>query len=364
MTRPSFPSFPGPHRYPPKLRPGDRVAVVSPSWAGPVFFPHVFELGLERLKTVLDLEPVEYPTTRQAGASPAERAADLNEAWADPDIKAVLATIGGHDQIKVLPHLDAETIAGHPKPFLGFSDSTNLLLYLWDLGVVGYHGGGVMAHLARGGALHPVTLASLRAALFEGGGGEWELAPVAAMGDEDPDWRDPGSTAREPPMRPAEPWSWHGPAVRVTGPAWGGSWETIDMHLRVGRWLAEPDAYDGAVLVLETSEEQPDATQLHRSLVAMGERGFLQRFAAVLHARPKAWSAARPRPVAERAHYAAEQLAAVLDAVTEYHPGDGDTPGIPVVGNLDLGHTDPQVVVPMGGPVTVDLVEGRISLRY
>ena len=53
--------------------------------------------------------PVEYPSTRHVGASAEERANDLNAAFADPDIKAVMAVIGGDDQITVLPHLDADT---------------------------------------------------------------------------------------------------------------------------------------------------------------------------------------------------------------------------------------------------------------
>src|SRR5215470_5875286 len=84
---------------PAKLRPGDPVAVVSPSWAAPGRFPGVHEVAMRRLKEEIGLEPVEYPTTRQLGASPQARAGDLMSAFADPSIKAVLATIGGDDQI-------------------------------------------------------------------------------------------------------------------------------------------------------------------------------------------------------------------------------------------------------------------------
>jgi muramoyltetrapeptide carboxypeptidase LdcA involved in peptidoglycan recycling len=65
---------------PPKLRTGDRVAVVSPSFAAPAAFPAVHELALRRIVEDLGLEPVEYPTTRQLGASAPARAADLMEA--------------------------------------------------------------------------------------------------------------------------------------------------------------------------------------------------------------------------------------------------------------------------------------------
>src|SRR6266508_402891 len=137
--------------YPPRPSPGDRVAVVSPSAGLPQVFPEVYELGLRRLREELDLVPVEYPTTRVLGTPPKDRARDLHAAFADPSITAVLATIGGDDQITVLRHLDSALLQANPKPFFGYSDNTNLLNHLWSLGIVGYHGGSVMVHLGRCG---------------------------------------------------------------------------------------------------------------------------------------------------------------------------------------------------------------------
>jgi muramoyltetrapeptide carboxypeptidase LdcA involved in peptidoglycan recycling len=69
-------------------------------------FPEVHEIGMRVLRDQFGLIPVEYPTTRQVDASAQERARDLMAAFADPTVRAVLATIGGDDQITVLPHLD------------------------------------------------------------------------------------------------------------------------------------------------------------------------------------------------------------------------------------------------------------------
>ncbi|MDA1358926.1 LD-carboxypeptidase [Glycomyces luteolus] len=110
-----------PH-YPPKPVPGDQVAIVSPSSGLPALLPLPYELGLRRLRESFGLVPVEYPGTRRWGASPAERAADLHAAFADPTVKAVISSVGGDDQITVLPHLDRDLIAANPKPFFGFSD--------------------------------------------------------------------------------------------------------------------------------------------------------------------------------------------------------------------------------------------------
>ena len=64
--------FSGPMRslvHPPKARPGDKVAVLSPSFAAPAVAPEVHEQALRRLRDVTGLVPVEYPTTRRLGAS-------------------------------------------------------------------------------------------------------------------------------------------------------------------------------------------------------------------------------------------------------------------------------------------------------
>jgi muramoyltetrapeptide carboxypeptidase LdcA involved in peptidoglycan recycling len=152
--------------YPRKPVPGSRVAVVSPSAGLPAVFPAPFELGLRRLRDEFELEPVEYPTTRTMDASLTARADDLHAAFADPDIAAIITSIGGDDQLKLLAHLDPELLRANPKPFFGYSDNTNLLHLLWSVGIVGYHGCAVMVQLGRAGAMHPMTAASLRQALF------------------------------------------------------------------------------------------------------------------------------------------------------------------------------------------------------
>ena len=80
---------------PPKARRGERIAVLSPSFAAAGAFPGVHEQAMCRLAEVTGLIPVEYPTTRKVGATSAERAADINAAFADPAIRGILAVVGG-----------------------------------------------------------------------------------------------------------------------------------------------------------------------------------------------------------------------------------------------------------------------------
>ncbi|RZU51731.1 muramoyltetrapeptide carboxypeptidase LdcA involved in peptidoglycan recycling [Krasilnikovia cinnamomea] len=340
-------------RTPPKLSPGDRVAVVSPSFAAPAEFPDLHEQAMRRLRDDFGLEPVEYPTTRQLGAAPAERARDLMAAYADPGIRAVLATIGGDDQITVLPHLDPAPFQADPKPFFGYSDNTNLLIWLWHHGVAAYHGGSTMVHVARGAGPHPVSAGSLRAALFTPG--DLEITPVEEFSDEELSWHDPASLTSSLPHVPSPGWVWHQPDRVVTAPTWGGNLEILHWQLAADRWIRPVDDYAGCVLLLETSEEMPPDTEVFRILRNAGERGLLAQFPAILVGTAKASSFSAPRPPEERARYRDEQREAVLRALRDYHPE------AMVVFGVDFGHTDPQWILPYGGSVTVDGPARRIT---
>ncbi|GAA2148452.1 LD-carboxypeptidase [Kitasatospora kazusensis] len=342
--------------YPAKPRPGDRVAVLSPASGLPEVLPLPFELGLRRLVEEYGLVPVEYPTTRRLGATAGERAADLHAAFADPQIKAIVTSIGGDDQITVLPHLDAELIRANPKPFFGFSDNTNLLMYLSNLGIVGYHGASVMTQFGRPGAMHPLTEASARAALFTSG--EFELTPSPETNDVERRWEDPETFESAPVMEPAGGWSWHNADRVVEGAAWGGCVEVLAQLLMADREIRPADEYAGGVLFLETSEMLPGAEEVYRVLRSMGERGLLRQFPALLMGRARAWSFDKPNDAAGRERYRAGQRAAVLRALAEYAP---DTMA---VFDVDLGHTDPQVVIPYGGLVRVDGPARRIAVVY
>ena len=96
-----------------KLQKGDTVAVVSPSWGGPNVFPHVYESGIEALKE-LGLKIKEYPSSKKDPdflyKNPEFRAKDINDAFADNEVSAVIATIGGDDSVRILPFIDVDII--------------------------------------------------------------------------------------------------------------------------------------------------------------------------------------------------------------------------------------------------------------
>ncbi len=342
--------------HPPKARPGDKVAVVSPSFAAPAVAPAVHEQAMRRLTEVTGLVPVEYPTTRRLGASSQDRAADLNAAFADPEIRAVLATVGGEDQITVVPHLDADLVHADPKPFLGYSDNTNLLSWLWTLGVAGFYGGSTQVHLGPGPAVDPCHRAALRAALLTG-----ERIQVTDPGESEDigkDWADPAALTAYGDREQTDPWTWAGPAATVTGRTWGGCIEVVQWILTAGRFPANPTVLDGGVLLLETSEELIPSREFGWILRTLGERGLLAAVDAVLIARPPASSFDKQPAAAERAAHRAEQCHVAIDTIGRYNPGAVVCVGVP------FGHTRPQWILPYGGQITVDGAQRKIWAEY
>jgi muramoyltetrapeptide carboxypeptidase LdcA involved in peptidoglycan recycling len=342
--------------HPPKARPGDKVAVVSPGFAAPAVAPAVHEQALQRLAQVTGMVPVEYPTTRRLDATPDDRAADLDAAFGDPEIRAVLATIGGDDQITVIRHLDPELVRADPKPFLGYSDNTNLLNWLWGHGVAAFHGGSSQVQLGAGPAVDDVHGRSLRAALLEGG--RLQITEPGESEDHGVDWSLPQALTSYGDREPTEPWTWAGPQRTVTGPTWGGCIEVLQWILTAGRFPDDPSILDGGVLLLESSEDLIPASEFGYITRSLGERGLLQAVDAVVVARASASTNEREATPEERRRHRSEQRDTAVETIARYNPDAVVVVGVP------FGHTRPQWILPYGGTMIVDARERQVWADY
>lgn len=344
---------------PPAMAPGDSVAVIAPSSGGAHNAPHVLELALERLRSVFDLDPVVYPTARQSDGflaeQPRARAADVHAAFKDSGITGVFATIGGSDQLRVLKHLDPAILCEHPTRFYGMSDNTNLSLVLWNNGIVSYNGAQLMNELAVPGELPGYTERYCRRAFFEDSIGT--LEPAAEWTDEPAQWDDPATIDTAPEYEPNPGWRWAGGTASVTGRLWGGCLDIVEWHCATDRYLPSPSELDDAVLAIETDEELPSPSSVAGTLMSMGERGLLERFAAVLVGRVPGRSFHEEPPRAERDAYRTRVYEAIIEQVERYNPD------APVVLGLDWGHTTPIAPLPMGSPVTVDPERETIAVE-
>jgi muramoyltetrapeptide carboxypeptidase LdcA involved in peptidoglycan recycling len=319
---------------PPRVRPGDVVAVVSPSFGAVGTWPHRVERGtayLESLGLTVRLMPNAACTDGWASASPEARVADLHEAFADDDVAVVLAGIGGNHSNQLLPLLDFELIRAHPKVFQGYSDITVLH---WALakhaGLATFYGPALVPELGEFPEVLPFTDRYLRAAWF--GGEPIVYEPSGVWTDELLDWNTEADLMRARELRESEGWF----TIRdgsAQGPLVGGCLETICWHLKGSSTWIDPD---GAILLLETSEEAPSPAEVDSYLTDLDQLGVFDAAAALVVARPYG--------------YTGETAEVLWDVVARRT----EAAGLPVLANVEAGHADPMLTVPFGVAAEVD----------
>lgn len=339
----------------PKLNHGDQVGIVSPSSDLAGKFPWVLDLGLQRMRDDFALDPVEYPTTRQLNAPLKDRARDIIAAFTDAKNKAVFATIGGFDQIRLLKYLDPQVFLDNPKPFFGFSDNTHLHNFLWGLGIPSYYGGGVMNQFGMNVKMFDITVQSLNQALFEEG--EFDLAVSYEYNDEGLGWHIEKNLQKPRKMDKNQGLFWDG-SESAKGVLWGGCVESLIVQSTAAKYLPHDEDLDGTILFLETAEDIPDHWVIEYLLTGFGERGWFDKFQAVLVGRPKAWEFDKQLSLEDKLAYSQAQRNSVIKIVRQYNQR------IPIVQNLDVGHTDPQIALPMGRLVQVKTSEKKVLLSY
>ncbi|MFJ6512613.1 LD-carboxypeptidase [Streptomyces sp. NPDC091406] len=286
-----------------RLRPGSRVAVVAPS--GPVPADRLEE-GLAVLRD-WGLEPVVGPHVRSthpeldylAGAD-RDRAADLQAAWCDPSVEAVLCARGGFGAHRMVDLVDWAAIrAAGPKVFVGYSDITVLHeAFALRAGFATLHGPMVATETFLKDA---PTREHLRATLFE-------PETVRTLGLESAGVLVPG---------------------RARGLLYGGcvSLLAADLGTPGGRTGAR-----GGLLVIEDTGEEP--YRLDGILTRLLRSGALDGVAGVACG---SWQECGPY----------EKIRAVL--------ADRLGPlGIPVVEELGFGHGTTALTIPLGVPAVLD----------
>ncbi|MFB6241688.1 MAG: LD-carboxypeptidase [Candidatus Nanosalina sp.] len=337
---------------PPKLERGDKVAVLRPG-NGPAKteFPEVYELGIERMEDIFGFELVEFPSCDQdmeeLTEHPERRAQELEEAFRKDDIQAIFAAIGGTgEQVRILKHLDSEVLRENPTRFYGYSDNTSFGLYLWNQGIINFQGPMVMTEFAMNGEMHDYTTRKIRDAVFRDSFGDVQASEKFT--DETLEWgQDNLDEHKEMEPHPGLEWYNSGQGT-VEGRIWGGCLDVISINLQAGKNIPPARELESQVLALETSEEMPSKEFVDRFMMSLGERGLLENFSAVIVGLPKAQHRERKPSKQERDSYREEQRKTIREKVDEY------TEGIPVVFNLNFGHADPILPLPIGGKIVLD----------
>ena len=126
---------------PKALSPGDQVMLIAP---GHVISQQTLRDAIDRLQALqLKVKIAENILDRYGyfAGSVEKRAKDINNAFANPNITAIIAVRGGSGCSLLLDQLDYELIGQNPKIFLGFSDITALLIGIYEkTGLITFHG--------------------------------------------------------------------------------------------------------------------------------------------------------------------------------------------------------------------------------
>jgi muramoyltetrapeptide carboxypeptidase len=326
-------------RLPHGIAPGAAVGVWTPSSPAPALFPRRFERAVEALRAQgfpVVLAESAAGNTGIGAAGPDVLAADLHALLTDPRVGAVLCATGGYTSSAVLARIDWALVREAAKPIIGYSDVTSVLwAVLSQAGLVSFHGPMLVSEWGEWGGPWAYTMENLHRALDPGS------APVPLR---EPDcwtdetlWWDKEDTRRRKArtggwrcLVPGEAEGWLLPGCAATA-----------AHLFGTAYL--PDV-EGALLCLEFADMGPDRVWAH--LVQWADSGLLDRVAGLVLGRHSG-----PKPAAGGS---LDYDAVVLDAV-------GDR-GFPVLADVDFGHTEPMLTLPVGGRALLDATARELTL--
>ncbi len=313
--------------------------------------PWRYEAGKRQLQEEFDVEVVEMAHTLASpewvAKNPKGRAEDLMDAFADPSINGVIATLGGDDSIRLIPYVDLDVIARNPKVFLGHSDTTNIHLACFAAGVTSFYGPSILGEFAENGGLHQYTIDSIRKAVFSS-----EPIGVVPRNEEGwtaehTDWANPHcQSQRRTLLHALAPKTLQGTGI-ANGQLIGGCAEVLEMAKGTA-WWPPHSAWDDAILFYETSEDAPPPQFVKYWFRNFAATGILSLLNGIV--------VARPDPKGNDG-YQNEIENAILTVLAEQGMVD-----LPVLSGLDFGHTAPKLTLPYGVRASIDCSRARLTI--
>ncbi len=153
-------------RKPRRLQLQDTIGVIAPAWS---FNPAKFKKGVEKLKGIgfkVKYQHSIFNKYWSMAGHDRERAMQINSMFADKEVKAILCANAGYGSLRTIPYLDKELIRRNPKIFIGYSDITSLLCYLYKTtNMLVFHGPVVADEIYEG--MNSITLDYLLNAIMQ-----------------------------------------------------------------------------------------------------------------------------------------------------------------------------------------------------
>lgn len=334
---------------PKKLQKGDIIATLSPSWGGPSKFPHIYESGLKTLEKI-GFKVKEFPSARKEADflynNPEFRANDINNAFADPEVKGIITSIGGEDSVRILPYLNLEIIKSNPKLLMGYSDTTTLTTYLNQLGLVTFNGPAIMTGFSQWDNLEEKFHNFILSFLFgEIKGIDYPTFDYYSNGYLP--WADINNIGKTNEPFKNDGWHWLQGNSIIMGQLFGGCIEVLEF-MKETDFYPSKDFWNGKILFLETSEDKPSLDQVKWMLRNYGSQGIFSKISGLLVGRARDYSEAEKK-----------ELEAVIIKVVK---GEFKNNQLTIVSNMDFGHTDPQFILPLGIKAEINPIDKSFKL--
>lgn len=336
---------------PNRLKKGDTIAIVASSWGGHSVFPHVVDKGIQRIEelgfNVIRGDTFNY-SNEELYENPKLRAEDINKQFLDSNVDGIITLIGGEDGVRVLPYLDVDLIKKNFKFFMGYSDSTNFNAYLNANGLVTFNGPSVMAGFAESKKLEDDFLEFINKFLFESWD-EFEYKKFKRYTNKYLDWSNSENLEKENTnyIENKDDWNFIQGSKIVQGQLYGGCIEVLEFLKGTKFWPSQ-EFWNGKILFFETSEEKPLPEQVKWMLRNYGSQEILSKVNGIMFGRARDYTDEEKKEL-ERV---------VLQICKEF-----DREDLTVVTGIDFGHTDPQIILPLGCKIEINPIDKTIVLK-
>ena len=321
------------------LKQGDIIAIFSPS--SPITYnaPKRFERAKQYL-TFKGYKILEGNLTGRhdfyRSGTIMQRAEEFNELIRNPEVKCIMATIGGMNSNSILPYIDYEALARDPKIIIGYSDVTAILLAIYaKTGIHTFYGPALVASFGELSPYVDYTYSYFEHILMKD-------FDKCVMLPKPPIWTDEYINWEEQD-RPKEAYSNEWVTVyggKAEGRLIGGNLNTMQ-----GIWGSEymPEIKEGDILLIEDSLK--DAAVLERSFSLLKLNGVFNKVSGILLGKHELFNDLKT----ERKPY--EILLEVL----------GDKK-LPIIADFDCCHTHPMLTLPIGVRVSMDADRKEVSI--
>lgn len=334
---------------PERLKSGDKVAIVSLSsgMLGDEKYIHKYELGKERLEEKFGLEVITMPNALKGieyiYENPEKRAEDLMQAFQDKSIKAIICAIGGEDTIRILPYVDYEIIKNNPKIFMGFSDTTANHFMMYKAGLVSYYGPALICDFGEYMDMYEYTENAIRELLFKAKE-NYEIKKCDYWTNEHINWSIENINKGKVKIKDEKGYEVVQGTGKVRGKLLGGCLDAFPIYVGTKVW-PELEEWKDKIIFLETSEDKPDTSLITFYLRNLGAQGILNVAKGIIVGKP------------QNEKYYEEYKEVYRKVLKEF-----DREDMPVLYNVNFGHSSPIGIIPYGIECELDVDNKKITL--